>query len=998
MPTVVTVPLGTSAAALQSMINAASPDTVFQLQAGTYVIDQPLVITQSGVSLIGAGRDQTVLSVSASLVSTPAIRVGHELHQPVIEDRIALTNPASKGDTSLALASGHGLAVGDFVMVSQQNTTEFFQEIGDTQWRKDKDLRILLAEVSEVNGNTITIDRPLTFDYDPAISEVQKRSIVQDNTLSGFTMTGPWGEADPGAFTNTAGQGHSMIMLGGTHDAQISNIGILNGISHGVTMAGSLDLTMTDFVMDGTHNKGAGGNGYAVFIRDVFDSVFSDLHIIDTRHSVLFGGWNTASGNQVHVSYTNRDINFHGGRDQNNSVVVDTMVRNPTEQGYMAYATFHNQGESYGAPTDPTTNTIEIRTLVASSKGDSVVAHREGSNLWLVGGNDTVETGAGDDYVNGGTGQDVIYASAGQDTIDGGSSSDTVIFSGVLADYTLTRDGDTLYVSNALGTTRITDVSDFIFADGLRSDTQLFALAAPEPNPTTPGDTTPPYHLQNGTGIGWNPTDPGEGTDTGTGGDGTDTTTGGDGTDTTTGSGTDTVSGSNVDWSPMPTDGLTLVQGDAGWQRETAATSILMGAELEAMQFAAGGDYDVVGNALDNNMIGNDNPNRMEGEAGNDRIFGRDGADTLLGGDGNDFLDGGFGDDALTGGFGDDTLEGANGNDTFLAGPGQDIINGENDTDTVLFTGALVDYAISENAGVFTVTGADGTTSVTNVEQFVFAGTTIAAPNLITTHTAAMAGQDTTTGGDGTDTTTGGDGTDTTTGGDGTDTTTGGDGTDTTTGGDGTDTTTGGNGTDTTTGGDNTDVIWLEQAPGDLPVLDGVAGTVDYGRLGVSYIMGPDLDHGRFRDEFDTDVWGNALNNDINGNDGANRIEGREGSDTLDGYRGDDTILGGQGNDTLLGGHGDDLLHGGAGDDRLDGEDGADAFVFASGGGNDRIRDFGDGADILWLAIDGVHSEAEALTYAVEDGRDVLFSFAGGETLLVDDVSLADLSGRILIL
>ena len=47
------------------------------------------------------------------------------------------------------------------------------------------------------------------------------------------------------------------------------------------------------------------------------------------------------------------DVNFHGGRDQFNTVVVDESVRNETEQGYMAWATFMNEGERYGAADGP---------------------------------------------------------------------------------------------------------------------------------------------------------------------------------------------------------------------------------------------------------------------------------------------------------------------------------------------------------------------------------------------------------------------------------------------------------------------------------------------------------------------------------------------------------------------------------------------------------------------------------------------------------------------
>ena len=1295
--TLITVALGTTSAQLQDMLDAASPGTTFQLLEGTYHFDTPVVLRESHVSLVGAGSDLTYIRVADGMGSTPAIRVGHELHKPEIEATIDLAAAASAGDTQITLATGHGLAVGDYIYVTQENTSAFLDEIGDTQWRQDKDLRVILVQVTAVSGDTVQINSPLTFDYDPAISAVQKRSILEGNTLSGFTMVGPYGEADPGLFKNTKpGQGHTMIMVGGTADATISDIGIVDGISHGITVAGSRDLTVSDFSMDGTHNKGSGGNGYALWLRDVYDSDFSNLHITDTRHAVLFGGYNTASGNTVHVSYTNRDINFHGGRDQYNSVVVDQMIRNPTEQGYMAWATFYNQGERYGAPTDPATNPIVIRTLVATSKGDSVVSHDDGSALWLVGGNDTVRTGAGDDYINGGSGSDVIYASDGSDSIDGDSSGDTVVFGGARSDYVITRDGATLYFSHAGGVTRVQNVETFDFADGSWSDSALLASAAQEANPTPDPDPAPPYHLQDGTGSGPIPEDPG------TGGGG-DTGTGGTG-----GTGPESVPGSDVDWSPMDLNGLVTIDGGSGWERETATTSFVMGPNLEAMQFANGGAWNVAGNALDNNMLGNDSANRIEAGGGDDRVFGKNGNDTLLGDGGNDYLDGGADDDAIFGGAGDDTLDGGTGNDVFLASAGNDVIDGEGDSDTVIFTGGLADYAISGSGGVFTVAGGDGTTQVRNVESFVFDGQVIAADALLAAYAEAISegedttggtggedttggtggedttggtggedttggtggedttggtggedttggtgGEDTTggtggedtTGGTGGEDTTGGTGGEDTTGGTGGEDTTGGTGGEDTTGGTGGEDTTGGTGGEDTTGGTNaewwlngdtsgldtvagqswwdryssdvsfvmgtnmdgsefsngadldafgnaldnnmrgndganrleggagadrifardgddtvlgdagndtlegaggndrihggagddslkggngddtlrasagndtldgengTDTaqfalsladyavasdsggfrlsqgndsaltryievfefadqtvsaenllsahaaavagedttggtggedttggtggedttggtggedttggtggedttggtggedttgggqVWDEQAPGALPVVDGIAGTEDYGRSAVSYIMGPDLDHGRFDDDTaNLDVWGNALGNDINGNDGNNRIEGRAGSDTLDGYQGNDTLLGGAGDDTLKGDDGNDLLHGGAGNDRLDGENGADIFVYLTGGGQDRIRDFGDGADALWLGIAGVTSVAEAVAFAVDDGRDVLFDFGNGDTLLVDDVSLSDLMADIVIL
>ena len=82
----------------------------------------------------------------------------------------------------------------------------------------------------------------------------------------------------------------------------------------------------------------------------------------------------------------------------------------------------------------------------------------------------------------------------------------------------------------------------------------------------------------------------------------------------------------------------------------------------------------------------------IDGGAGNDAINGGDGGETLLGGDGDDAIDGNRGDD--TG------LLGA-GNDSFRwdPGDGSDVVEGQADTDTLLFNGAGVveNFDVSAN-------------------------------------------------------------------------------------------------------------------------------------------------------------------------------------------------------------------------------------------------------------------------------------------------------------
>ena len=82
----------------------------------------------------------------------------------------------------------------------------------------------------------------------------------------------------------------------------------------------------------------------------------------------------------------------------------------------------------------------------------------------------------------------------------------------------------------------------------------------------------------------------------------------------------------------------------------------------------------------------------IDGGAGNDAINGGDGSEVLLGGDGNDAVDGNRGDDTGFLGAGNDSFR-------WDPGDGSDIVEGQADTDTLLFNGAGVveNFDVSAN-------------------------------------------------------------------------------------------------------------------------------------------------------------------------------------------------------------------------------------------------------------------------------------------------------------
>ena len=112
--------------------------------------------------------------------------------------------------------------------------------------------------------------------------------------------------------------------------------------------------------------------------------------------------------------------------------------------------------------------------------------------------------------------------------------------------------------------------------------------------------------------------------------------------------------------------------------------------------------------------------NYIDGGPRNDNLYGGWGGDIILGGDGNDRIDGGAGDDIIYTGSGNDYVQGGYGNDTIYCGPGTNQIDGGPGTGTAVFAGNYADYDMAFANGVITVVGAEGTSSLVNIEKIRF--------------------------------------------------------------------------------------------------------------------------------------------------------------------------------------------------------------------------------------------------------------------------------------
>jgi Ca2+-binding RTX toxin-like protein len=432
----------------------------------------------------------------------------------------------------------------------------------------------------------------------------------------------------------------------------------------------------------------------------------------------------------------------------------------------------------------------------------------------------------------------------------------------------------------------------------------------------------------------------GQGADTLTGGDGDDSLTGGTGTDLyrygASGNGIDTITdfetgdvigvgATLVAGTAVAGDGSATAQGVVQVSANAGVTTLWVGTNA-----TAGADVQIklTGTYTASQFTVTDNGNGTSSIALTSALT----------------LTGTASADALVGGVANDTLSGLAGNDTLTGGTGNDVLDGGADTDTASYAGAsggVTAYLWNSQA-----TGADGSDTLTNIENLVGSGFDdrldgANTGNSLDGGTGAdtlygYAGNDTLTGGAGNDTLDGGADLDTASyagatgaitallwnaqasGADGTDTLfsienltgsgfndrldgdnsanglSGGAGADSLYGYGGNDTLSGGAGDDVLDGSAENDTATYAGATGAVTALlwNGQASGADGADLLISI----------------ENLVGSGFNDRLDGDNNANVLDGGAGADTMLGYDGNDTLVGGAGNDSLTGGNGNDTF------------------------------------------------------------------------------------------
>lgn len=401
------------------------------LKAGTYDLDGPIKILRDHVTLLGEGVGKTILkTASASGGNAQAVQVysGQETAVSTLK-----SSTVENGTTRIVLNDTEGLKAGQIIKIEQANDAAYFKASGNTHLNVAKEnasehyLRQMLAEVSKVEGNTVTLKTatPYAFTGSDAkgatVAKVTRPDLLTGIEIADFTVTSDLkGTPDRYDFTNRYAKyedpsDNTAVEITGVRGLSLHDVKTVNTASTAFSLDTSYGGKIDSLEAVGTFNKGPDGNGYAFLIKTAFNNTLSNLVDRDMRHSVITGSFTAEHYNKIHVKSTNRDINFHGSADSENTIVVDRSGLDFNKFDGAKKAV--QPGNALIHPQETIEdNNVTFRYLKGSWAEDVVHGHDSGAKLYGMQNNDGLYGGKGRDLLDGGIGNDILAGGADDDT------------------------------------------------------------------------------------------------------------------------------------------------------------------------------------------------------------------------------------------------------------------------------------------------------------------------------------------------------------------------------------------------------------------------------------------------------------------------------------------------------------------------------------------------------------------------------------------------------
>ena len=281
---------------LLDLMDEATVPTVYYFPPGDYTFTDPIDIKSDNVIIRGAGSHLTRFFIDG-----PG---NHEFRfLGWDDDPINVRSSVPEGGQQLALANTSGLRVGDLIEVSQE-VPEWRAEWGKRSWGQ-------VVFITEIDGNQITVDMPLTLGLStskrPQITRL--RPIVNVGIEDLYIERKQYGES-------------SNIEMRTVYNAFVRNVESYNAVKFHVFLNRCRQVVIEGNYIHDAQNFGTGGHGYGVNLENlstqilVTNNIFKNLrhHILvqtGTNHSVISYNYNVDLVELV-------DLSLHGHYSNNN--------------------------------------------------------------------------------------------------------------------------------------------------------------------------------------------------------------------------------------------------------------------------------------------------------------------------------------------------------------------------------------------------------------------------------------------------------------------------------------------------------------------------------------------------------------------------------------------------------------------------------------------------------------------------------------------------------
>jgi hypothetical protein len=275
---------------LQALVNsAAGSSTVIFFPAGTYRFKQKINIPATGRLIFrGAGADSTKFEFETGVINTGNFEVWGGASAP-----ITVNSGYTKGSTQLVLANVSGLAVNDWIDISQENDSLLMWTNNPSNSLTEGPRGVgQILKITAISGNTITVDRPLRYTYKASLNvEVYECNMAKRIGFENFTIE-----------SVTAGEKHHFLFVYAVNCWIKCVRSIKSDVTH-VNPSFCANLTIRDSYFHDSYQFGNGGHGGGVCISMHSTDLLVENNVFDKlRHAMLVQ--RGANGNVFGYNYS----------------------------------------------------------------------------------------------------------------------------------------------------------------------------------------------------------------------------------------------------------------------------------------------------------------------------------------------------------------------------------------------------------------------------------------------------------------------------------------------------------------------------------------------------------------------------------------------------------------------------------------------------------------------------------------------------------------------